>query len=141
MRERLLACGRSFPALPRWVQWWVAGVPVPVNTLPFAYLDTPTGREAAIASLVVGCTNVPIMIAERSMSRLMSVPHLIAWIPLLLLLVYRLQSPQPPIGSEWILAIALVTINGISLIFDAFDSYRWLRRKRAIFERHMTKEF
>ena len=140
MNARLSDCARSFLALPRWVRWWVGAVLVPINALPLAALNTPTGRVAAAASLFVVCTNIPIMLVERGMSRLMSIPHLIAWIPLVIVLLWRLQSLQAPTEVERILAIALIVTNGISLFFDAFDSYRWLRGERAVPGKPALKE-
>lgn len=123
---------RSFFALPRWVQLWVGVVLVPVNVAPFFLLDTPVGRAAAIASVFVLLTNVPIMLHARGMSRLMSVPHLIAWIPLVPYLVARLVFKMPVINAEVLLASALVVVNGISLVFDMMDTMRWLCGRREI---------
>jgi hypothetical protein len=132
MSSRLVDCGRSFLALPRWVQLWVAAVLVPVNALPFWFLDTPTGRAAAAASVFVVLTNVPIMLVERGMSRLMSVPHLLAWVPLLPYLAARLSFGSPLPWSESLLALALLVVNGISLVFDTLDTWRWGCGQRAI---------
>lgn len=62
MSGRWRDCWISFRALPQWVQWWVGAVLVPVNALPFALLDTPTGRWGACAALFVVATNIPIML-------------------------------------------------------------------------------
>ena len=130
MNSRLSDCHRSFLALPRWVQVWVGVVLVPVNASPFFFLDTPTGRAAALASIFVVLTNLPIMWIKRGMSRLMAVPHLIAWVPLLPYLAARLMFKQPLALPEILLALALIVINGISLVFDTFDTWRWICGKR-----------
>lgn len=132
MTSRLSACHRSFLALPRWVQIWVGVVLVPVNALPFFFLDTPTGRVAALAAMFVVLTNLPIMLIERGMSRLMAVPHLLAWLPLLPYLAARLVFQQPLARSEMLLAIALVVVNSTSLVFDTLDTWRWICGKRDI---------
>lgn len=132
MIQRLKDCHRSFAALPVWVRLWVAALLVPLNALPFLLLDSPVGRAAALASLFVLLTNVPIMLIERGMSRLMSVPHLIAWLPLLAFLVAWLQDHPVAGNAPWLLAAALVLVNGLSLIFDAFDTWRWLRGERDV---------
>lgn len=77
--QRWLSCWRSFVSLPLWVRIWVGLILVPVNVLPFFFLDTPTGRWAAWASVFVVLTNIPIMLIEGGMSRLMAVLHLLAW--------------------------------------------------------------
>lgn len=132
MSARLRDCWASFRTLPGWVQWWVGGVLIPVNALPFFWLDTPTGRLGAAASVVVIVSNVPVMLAERGMSRLLSIPHLIAWIPLCATLLSRWFSDQPIATSERALLVALLAVNGISLLFDGIDSWRWLRGEREI---------
>ncbi|MEO6103710.1 MAG: hypothetical protein ABIP44_08745 [Pseudoxanthomonas sp.] len=132
MTSRLQDCGRSLRALPRWVQVWIGGFLIPVNTLPFFMLDTPTGKAAALAAIFVVLTNVPIMLQQRGMSRLMSVPHLIAWVPLLGYLGARVLFGPDMSGIELLLAIALILINGASLVFDTLDSWRWLCGARDI---------
>ncbi|CAN5161813.1 hypothetical protein BH11PSE14_BH11PSE14_02260 [soil metagenome] len=132
MMARWRDCGRSFLALPGWVKLWVGAILIPANALPFFFLDTPTGRAAALASTFVVLTNVPIILRERGMSRLMSVPRLIAWVPLLPYLVARLLFTSTMVQSEALLAIALFVINGISLVFDTLDTWRWLCGKRNI---------
>jgi hypothetical protein len=132
MSGRLRDCWASFRALPVWVQWWVGGLLIPVNALPFFLLDTPTGRLGAAASLVVVMSNVPVMLAERGMSRLLSIPHLIAWIPLCVALLLRAFSGDPIENWERALLFALLAVNGVSLLFDAIDSWRWLRGDREV---------
>lgn len=132
MKSRLQGCHHSFHALPFWVRLWVAGILIPVNVLPFLMLDTETGRWAALAAVLVVVTNLPIMLIERGMSRLMSVPHLIAWIPLLVWLLLRFAADPPLAGYELALAITLAAVNGLSLLFDLLDSLRWLRGERAV---------
>jgi hypothetical protein len=134
-RFSLAAVWISWRALPFWVQVWVAGVLVPVNTAAFFLTDTRTGMAAAIAAVFVVITNVPIMLYEGGMSRLMAVPHLFAWIPLWIFIVGRLQNffGGPMMESkEFIFALLLLVVNGISLVFDAIDTVRWCRGERKV---------
>lgn len=135
MKDALAAIWHSWRSLPAWVQVWVALILVPVNAAAFFLLDTWLGVAAAIAAVVVVVTNGPIMWACRGMSRLMSVPHLFAWIPLQVLIPLRLAEvvgSGPPTGAEWVYGVILFVINGISLVFDAIDSWRWLRGEREV---------
>ena len=132
MISRLADCRHSFFALPAWVRIWVAAVLIPANALPFFFLDTAAGRAGAIASVFVVLTNIPIMLIERGMSRLMSVPHLIAWLPLLPYLAARLVFEQHLNTDEVFLVVCLFLANGISLVFDIIDSWRWLCGQRDI---------
>lgn len=132
---RLLEIWRSYRALPAWVQVWVGLVLVPANAVPFALLETWTGRIAAVAALAVVATNMPIMWIERGMSRLMSVPHLVIWGPLQLVLLLRWagQIGPVPLGpAERALVLLLLVVNGVSLAFDSLDSWRWFRGERDV---------
>ncbi|PVY77385.1 hypothetical protein C8D92_10370 [Tamilnaduibacter salinus] len=130
--DRLRQTWHSYRSLPTWVQIWVGLILVPANALPFAFLDTPTGYWAAVAALFVVMTNIPIMLACRGMSRLMSLPHLIAWIPLEAYLLVRLTTTGYVDATETSLAALLLIINGISLVFDTVDSIRWCRGEREV---------
>ncbi len=121
----------SFCSLPLWVQIWVAGVLVPLNAYAFLMLDTPAGRWTAVAAFFVAATNVPIMVACCGMNRAMSIPHLVAWIPLEISLVTLLLSGRIVFSDPgFIFTVTVVVVNGISLVFDAVDSWRWLRGER-----------
>lgn len=135
MNNRLMQIWISYRSIPLWVQIWVAGMLVPANALAFALLDTWGGQVAAWAAMFVVATNLPIMWWERGMSKLMSMPHLLAWIPLEVALVQRLAGrvgPVPLTGLEQAFLILLLIVNGISLVFDLMDSLRWLRGDRSI---------
>lgn len=132
---RLQRIWHSYRSLPLWVQVWVGGILAPVNALSFLQLHTLSGQWAAWAALFVVVTNVPIMWLEQGMSKLMSVPHLLAWLPLQVALLARLAgqlgtTPLQPFEQPLILALLLT--NGISLVFDAIDSVRWFKGDRTV---------
>lgn len=135
MLDRLLTIWRSYRSLPLWVQVWVGGILVPANAAAFALTNTPSGHWAAWAAAFVVATNVPIMWMEQGMSKLMSVPHLVAWIPLQVFLALRLTDAAgsaPLEQVEFVLALMLLVVNGISLAFDALDSLKWWRGERHV---------
>lgn len=135
MNIRLAKIWHSWRSLPVWVQVWVGFVLIPVNVFPFFLLDSWSGRVGAAAALFVVATNVPIMWVAAGMSRAMSLPHLLAWIPLEIALVLRIAGAVgnlPPSTTELALAFVLLIVNGISLVFDAIDSWRWLRGQREV---------
>ncbi len=134
MMDRMNDIWRSLRSLPAWVQIWVVGILVPVNVLPFFLLDTRVGMAAALAALFVAATNGPLMWIYRGMNKVLSIPHLIAWAPLeiyLLMLLadsgFRAEAGDVELG----LAVLLLTINGISLVFDVIDSAKWMAGDRA----------
>lgn len=133
--RRLQQVWRSYRSLPLWVQVWVGGILVPANAAAFLMLDTWSGRMAAAAAVFVAATNIPIMYREGGMSRLMSLPHLVAWGPLQAALAMRLfgmAGPDRLSGPETAFVVMLLVVNGISLVFDTLDSWRWLRGERDI---------
>lgn len=135
MNYRFQQSWHSFRSLPLWVQVWVGFVLIPVNAASFFLLDYWSGQMAALAAAFVVITNIPIMLSERGMSKLMAIPHLFAWGPLLVVLVlhHMDHSSTPQISPvELAYATALVTINCISLVFDVVDSWRWIRGNRAV---------
>ena len=135
MKARLTRIWQSYLSLPTWVQIWVGMILVPANALPFVLLDTWSGRAGALAATVVVATNLPIMWQAQGMSRAMSLPHLLAWIPLEIALVLRLSGEvggPPPATAEIALIGVLLVINGISLVFDLLDSWRWLKGQRDV---------
>lgn len=135
MNERLQQSWHSFRSLPMWVQVWVGLVLIPANAASFFLLDYWSGHAAALAAAFVVVTNVPIMLRERGMSKLMAIPHLFAWGPLQVFLVLRLMdhSITPQMATEeQAYAVVLIAVNGLSLVFDAVDSWRWLRGNRAV---------
>lgn len=128
---RHLDSWRSFRSLPLWVQVWVAGVLVPVNAAAFLFLDTPAGWWTAVAAVLVLASNYPVMLACRGMSRLMSLPHLVIWGPLQVYLCYQLVGADMA-RLEVGYVMALLGVNGISLVFDAIDSWRWCAGEREV---------
>ena len=132
--DRMNDIWRSLRSLPLWVQIWVVAILVPVNVLPFFVLDTPVGQAGAVAALVVLVTNGPLLWMYRGMNKILSIPHLIAWAPLeiyLLMLLtdsgFRAEAGDVELG----LPVLLLTINGISLVFDVIDSAKWMAGDRA----------
>lgn len=118
-----------------WVQVWVGLVLIPVNAASFVLLDYRSGQMAALAAAFVVATNIPIMLRERGMSKLMAIPHLFAWGPLTVFLVSRLidHSIMPMIAPlEQAYAVVLIAVNGVSLVFDVVDSWRWIKGDRAV---------
>ena len=134
MMDRMADIWRSWRSLPLWVQIWVAGILIPVNVLPFFLLESVVGQAGALAALLVLVTNGPLMWVYRGMNKVLSIPHLIAWGPLVIYLLmllsesgFRADASRMELG----LAALLLAINGISLMFDVVDSAKWLAGDRA----------
>ena len=134
--QRLSALTQSFFSLPRWVIVWVLLVLIPVNTASFALFGAPSGQWAAIAWIFVMVVNTGTLFYYGGVTKSMSIPHLVAWVPLEIFLLMRLAGGEmEPAGAEFGYAVLLAVINGISLVFDGYDSYRWLRGEREVVAR------
>ncbi len=129
--SKLSQIAHSFRALPLWVQVWV-GLLTLVNACSFVLLDIPGGQATAIAAVFVMLTNVPLAVYYGGMNRALSLPHLFAWIPLEIFLFQHLwlQDAAPLTDTERAYCLTVFIINGISLLFDVLDSWRWLNGER-----------
>ncbi len=121
----------SFRQLPTWVQIWVSVVLVPVNLVPLAFLDQPYGAVIAALAVLGMALNLPIMIAARGMSRAMAIPHLLCWTPMVLIVVYVLNTHTDlvPIYAQFLLVLLVVDL--ISLGFDLRDAILWTKGGKA----------
>lgn len=127
--KRLLA---SMMGLPLWIQLWLMAL-MGVNMASVLFLDTPVGFWTAVAFGVVCMFNMPTMMIQSGMTRLLSAPHLV-WVPLLIFIYGQLSgvSGAELSGPIRFYAIAVFTVNGISLLFDVLEIYRWIGGRREI---------
>ncbi len=132
MAGRLSRLWRSILGLPAWVKIWVI-ILASTNMASFAFLHTQTGRWTAIAFVIVGCFNMPMMFIQGGLTRLLSMPHFV-WAPLLVYIYPRVFGAHALDWSspEHTFALAVFTANGISLMFDALETFRWLSGRREI---------
>lgn len=121
---------RSFRALPGWVQLWVGWL-VGINLVAATDRTTPTGRAVARATVVFTVPNAAIIMLQRGWGSALSIPHLIAWPPLVVRLVRRLQEPDIEPAERRLAALVAVT-NAISLAFDVVDAARFLGGERGV---------
>lgn len=124
----------SFLRLPLWVQVWVGLILVPVNLLSLQFIGSEGGLM--IAGLAIGgiALNLPVMIVQRGFSKLMALPHILCWTPLLVWLIAASVNTGPLLLSEkeQLLLLALIAVNLVSLIFDFRDMQLWLKGERSI---------
>lgn len=121
----------SFRRLPAWVQIWVAVILAPVNLVTLAFLDQPNGVWIAALAILGMAFNLPIMLTERGLSKMMSLPHLVFWTPLVLVIVATLLGGAVS-GGFWTFLVILLVIDVISLAFDYRDAWAWWTGDRAV---------
>jgi hypothetical protein len=121
----------SFRRLPAWVQIWVAVILVPVNAASVGFWPAPHGPLLTCLAIGGMIPNLPIMLAERGLSRAMAIPHVLLWTPLVGLLIW-IQATGQVSGGQVLYLWLLLFVDAISLGFDYVDAYKWLRGERAI---------
>lgn len=132
-RQRVVRIATSIRLLPLWARLWIVLVVVPVNAAGFFMLHTASGWAITIAALFVLTSNAALLWHRAGTSRLLSIPQLIAWVPLLGLLVARLVGgwgPDNLEAQEWALAVMAVMATTVTLFFGVVESWRWWHGER-----------
>jgi len=119
----------SFRATPGWVQVWMVFLLVPINMASMCFINEPKGMLIAFLANIGMLLNIPVMIYDRGVSKLMSIPHLLPWTGLVLLIIFN--RPEAT-GLYDTFLWALLIINLISLAFDYVDALKWIKGDRAI---------
>jgi len=128
--EFLKAIWGSFNALPLWVKLWMILILVPINLATILFTGQAFGKIiASLAVLGMGFNIIPL-IAERGFGKAMAIPHVILWVPLVIIIL--LKALPIATGGYLIFLITLLIINIISLLFDIPDSIKWLKGDRAV---------
>ncbi len=122
----------SFRRMPLWVQVWVAVILVPVNLAPLFFLSAPYAIWVAVLSVGGMTPNLPIMLAERGLSKRMALPHVLIWPPLAVLLGWLLNGPAGESGGYTTMLMVVLVVDLISLGFDIPDALKWLQGDRKI---------
>lgn len=122
----------SFRATPGWVQFWMLLLLMPINMASLFFLNEPMGMLIAFLANIGMLLNIPVMLYDRGVSKLMSIPHIIPWTALVVLIIF--YRPDATGKYDIFLWVLLVT-NLISLAFDYVDSLKWIKGSRAIASR------
>lgn len=127
----ILDIWRSFMRVPTWVAIWIFVILVPVNLLSLVFWDVPFGIWIAVLAIGGMMPNLFIMMKERGVSKLMSLPHVIVWTPLVILVAWVLATQELDSTTAMFLIVLLV-VDVISLVFDYVDFFKWRRGDRSI---------
>ena len=111
----------SFRRLPGWVQLWIVVILVPVNAASVFFLAEPGGGMFAALAIGGMVPNVFIVLFERGFSKLMSLPHVLIWSPLVVYAAGFLADTALVFGSWRIYLGVLLVVNMINLAFDYVD--------------------
>jgi hypothetical protein len=108
---------------PLWVQLWV-GWMVVVNTACLAFLRHTAARWV-LAAWIGNMITMQALFTLNGFNRLLGLPHVLWWTPLLVYLVRQRPRLAPHTAfSRWV-GLLLVTI-ALSLVIDYIDVARYL---------------
>jgi hypothetical protein len=123
----------AIATLPTTVRYWIMWMNVTtLSALVIFALNRPTW-PAALILLLTNVAMVATMMwlyGQVGFVRLLGLPHLIFWTPLVVWFALRLRRgglPRPALTAMLILTVTL----SISLVFDTVDVVRWLLGERA----------
>ena len=117
---------------PAWVGIWLNIMLLGAIVLPLTLFIWKSTRLTALFTLiagVVGVVGVMAMYQQLGYVKLLGLPHIVAWTPLVIYLVYKLRSTDIGRASRIIIGIAIATIT-TSLAFDYVDVLRYLAGER-----------
>jgi hypothetical protein len=121
---------QSFLSLPTWVKIWMLLILIPVNAASAWFIGNPWSWLIAALAFAGMIPNIFIVISDRSFTNRMAVPHVVFWIPLVLILAYLLLLSDVTLPSAYgVYLKLLLVINIISLGFDIPETRAWLRTR------------
>lgn len=126
----ILQIWQSYRRLPLWVQLWVALILVPVNAASLFFVTQPAGAWLALMAVGAMLCNGVLMLVERGFSKVMALPHVLIWTPMLGLILWLLAQDIAD-GFRTYLLI-LLAVDVVSLILDFIDTRKWLSGDRKI---------
>jgi hypothetical protein len=126
----ILQIWQSYRRLPLWVQLWVALILVPVNAASLFFVTQPAGAWLALMAVGAMLCNGVLMLVERGFSKVMALPHVLIWTPMLGLILWLLAQDIDD-GFRTYLLI-LLAVDVVSLLLDIIDTRKWLSGDRKI---------
>lgn len=120
---------------PAWVGIWLNILLLGAFVLPVALLFWRASRMAGLLSLIAAVLSglsVTWMFNQLGYVKLLGLPHLIFWGPLLVYLWGQSKRADMPLWPRRIIYVVMVTI-AISLAFDSVDVLRYALGERGSF--------
>ena len=95
---------------------------------PLLFINTFEG-QVVLAAFVAGALAQMVMFGAKGFVRLLGIGH-VFWVPLIPWLWSRLDE-FPPSGPFGYWVVAVIILNGVSLLIDVADVVRYMRGERA----------
>lgn len=105
---------------------------IPVNMSGLFLLDVVAGFWVAILGASALAINTCILFLNRGFSKVLAIPHLILWGPLQVILTIRYFTVPSLSEFEQSYILVVLIVNGISLVFDVYDTLEWKRGNRDV---------
>ncbi len=120
---------------PLWVQIWVNILFLGAFVLPLALLIWKPGRLAGlvtVAASVLAAAGVYWLYGKLGYVRLLGLPHVILWTPLIFWLWRQRMRVDMPVWPQRIILLVCAVV-AVSLMFDYVDVARYMLGERQVF--------
>jgi hypothetical protein len=109
-----------------WVAWLALLMTVNM-VVPIFFIET-LEAQVVLATMMVSAALMMFLFAQKGFVRLLGLGHVL-WIPLIFWLSARVDFASASTELEqWLLAV--IVLNGLSLIIDAVDVIRYVKGER-----------
>ena len=116
-------------AVQLWVQW-TGAVIIVVPGLLLRYESSRCEGKVILASSIAVFALLPLWHSQVGYTRILALPHILIWTPLLVYLYSRRNNLASPSLVRWMTTVFVLTI-GVSLAFDFTDVVRYILGERA----------
>ncbi len=123
---------QAIATMPGWVRLWVTWLNiVTIGSFATFVIWKKTWRDALVLLVVTAAMIFTMMTlyAEVGFVKLLGLPHLIWWIPLVGYFIWRIRSADLPKIPRLVMMVLAATLT-VSLVFDAIDVISWLTGNR-----------
>lgn len=127
-----MSFAQAMAAQPAWVVMWMNVLLVGGFILPIALLIWRETRMAGVASVLGNVVNgfaVTALYNQMGYVKLLGLPHIVLWGPLVVYLVFVARRPSTRVWPRCI-AWVVAGVLSISLAFDIVDVARWVLGER-----------
>jgi hypothetical protein len=118
---------------PTWLMVWINILLLGAFILPLALLIWKQSRVAGLLTLLASAIagmSINMLFNSMGYVKLLGLPHLVFWTPLLVFLYFQTKRPDMPAWPRRIMFVVMGVI-AISLAFDFVDVARYILGERA----------
>jgi hypothetical protein len=127
-----MTLAQSIAQQPQWVQYWLYVLIFGIVALPLTLLIWKQTRLTAvitIAASVIAGLGVSWLYDQLGYVKLLGLPHIILWTPLVLYLFGQIKREDMPAWPKRIMMVVLAVFVA-SLVFDYVDVVRYVLGER-----------